>query len=94
MLAALMERGECSAGDLGRPFAISQPSASQHLRVLEAADLVARRVKGRTHLFRLTPQPLDEAREWIDRHRELWQASLDRLDDLIEDIQRGKGHGV
>jgi DNA-binding transcriptional ArsR family regulator len=94
MLALLVERGECSAGELGEPFEISQPSASQHLRVLESAGLLERRVEGRAHRFRLIPQPLAEAQQWIERHRALWRGSLDRLGSVIEDARKGRGHGA
>ena len=84
MLALLATRGELSAGELGKPFAIAQPSASKHLRVLEQAGLVTRRVDGRVHRFRLNPGPLAEAEDWIARHRAFWEGALDRLGGLLE----------
>jgi DNA-binding transcriptional ArsR family regulator len=91
MLAMLAERGECSAGQLGQPFAISQPTASQHLRVLEGARLVSRRVEGRVHWFRLDPKPFEEAQNWLDRHQKLWSRSLRRLDAIVTEIQTKRG---
>jgi len=86
MLALLARRGECSAGELGSPFEIAQPTASRHLSVLERAGLVQRSVKGREHVFRLRPERLDEARGWIVRHRAFWDASLDRLEAALREI--------
>jgi DNA-binding transcriptional ArsR family regulator len=86
MLALLTRRGECTAGELGAPFEIAQPTASKHLTVLERAGLVRRRVEGREHRFRLDPVPLDEARDWIARHRHFWEATLDRLGAALDDI--------
>jgi len=86
MLALLTRRGECTAGELGAPFAIAQPTASKHLAVLERAGLVARRVEGRVHHFRMDPAPLDEARAWIARHRDYWEATLDRLGEALGEI--------
>lgn len=83
MLGLLSRRGECTAGELGSPFDIAQPTASKHLAVLERAGLVRRRIDGRQHRFRLEPGPLDEARGWITRHRELWEGSLDRLGEVL-----------
>lgn len=92
MLALLAKRGELTAGELGKPFAISQPTASKHLRVLESAGLLSRRIEGRTHRFRLVPKPMRDAEEWIARHRAFWEGTLDRLETLVEGWKReGRG---
>lgn len=88
MLALVARRGECAAGELGSPFDIAQPTASKHLRVLEAAGLLSRRVDGRVHRFRLVPAPLDEAGRWIARHRLFWDSTLARLGDVLADVRR------
>jgi DNA-binding transcriptional ArsR family regulator len=90
MLATLAHRGECTAGELGEPFRITQPSASKHLHVLEQAGLIRRRVEGRTHHFRLETRAFREARGWIDRHQRLWEGSLDRLEAYVRDIEERK----
>lgn len=89
MLTLLARRGECTAGELGDPFDIAQPTASRHLAVLERAGLVTRRIDGRVHRFRIDVARLDEARGWIARHREFWEATLDRLGDALDEL----GHG-
>lgn len=88
MLAMLARRGECTAGDLGAPFVIAQPSVSKHLRVLEEAGLVTRRVAGREHRFRIRDKPLRDAEQWIARHRAFWEASLAQLDSLVDELKR------
>lgn len=86
MLALLSKKGECTAGELGEPFNIAQPSVSKHIRVLETAKLVSRHVDGRVHRFRLLAEPLQEAQGWISRHREFWSNSLDALGDTLENL--------
>ena len=82
----LSRRGECTATELGQPFDIAQPSVSKHIRVLESANLISRRVNGRVHRFRMQPEPLQEAQTWITQHREFWQNSLDALGDVLDNI--------
>lgn len=90
MLSLLARQGAATAGDLGKPFQISQPSVSKHLRVLEQAGLVARHIEGRTHRFQLQIKPLNEAQSWISEHREFWEGSLDALGDLIDEMSKDK----
>ena len=85
MLSLLATRGECTAGELGAPFAIGQPTASKHLSVLERAGMVRRRRDGREHRFRLRNGPLHEAAAWMARHSTFWTGSLDRLDHVLRD---------
>jgi len=86
MLALLSREGECTASELGAPFDIAQPSVSKHIRVLETANLVSRRVEGRVHRFRLLAEPLQEAQTWITLHQEFWSNSLDALGEALKDI--------
>ena len=85
MLSLLVTRGECTAGELGAPFAITQPTASKHLSVLERAGMVRRRRDGRAHRFRLRTGPLREAGAWMARHGTFWAGSLERLDRVLRD---------
>lgn len=91
MLALLSQRGECSASDLGEPFEIAQPSVSKHIRVLEHAGLVTRRVDGRIHRFRLVVAPLKEAQDWIVRHRQFWEGTLESLGNLLDSMNAEPG---
>lgn len=87
-MLARLATSQCTAGELGEPFRISQPSVSKHLRVLERAGVVRRSVKGRHHTFRLVPAPLQDAESWITRHRRFWEGSLGQLDQVLAELQR------
>ena len=79
-----LARGETrSAGELGRQFRSAQPTISRHLKVLEQAGLVERRVEGRIHRFRLRREALQEASGWLTRHQAFWTGALDQLEQLL-----------
>ncbi|MBX3573389.1 MAG: helix-turn-helix transcriptional regulator [Mesorhizobium sp.] len=82
MLQAL-EGGEKAIGDLARPYAMSFAGASKHVRVLEQAGLVRRRISGRTHYCSLDAARLREANEWLRRYERFWGDRLDILDNLL-----------
>ena len=75
---------ERSVGELAEPFSMTFAGASKHLRVLEEAGLVRRRVAGRTHLFRLEAAALAGADEWLRFYRRLWTAQLDALEAALK----------
>jgi DNA-binding transcriptional ArsR family regulator len=85
-----LAKGETRVTDLAEPFDLSLNSVSKHIRILERASLVRRRVSGREHLLSLNPAPLDEAAEWINRQRAFWNDRLDALDAMLrsEDTAR------
>jgi DNA-binding transcriptional ArsR family regulator len=85
--------GEQNIGELAAPFRMSFAAASKHVKVLEGAGLVQRRVQGRRHLCRIQPAPLAAADEWLHFYRRLWTEQLDRLDSLFqaEDCAKSKG---
>lgn len=76
-------QGEARVTDLARPFDLSLNSVSKHIRMLERAALVRRRVVGREHLLSLNPAPLEEAADWIARQRAFWTVRLDALDAML-----------
>ena len=82
MLGALAE-GERTVGDLASPFDISLAAVSKHLKVLEGAGLVERRVEGRTTVCRLRPEPLADVRQWVAFIEQFWTTRLDRLEQLL-----------
>jgi len=86
MLRALAH-GERTITDLGAPLRMSLPAVSKHVRVLEKARLVRRRVVGRTHICRLEAQPLKQATDWTMSYREHWERSFDALDTLLAEMQ-------
>src|SRR5690349_13783892 len=76
----LLSTRPIAAGDLVEPLGISLPGVLKHLRVLEAADLVATRKEGRTRWCELGPATLDDASDWITAHRRKWHARMDRFE--------------
>ena len=81
-----MAEGEARVTErLARPFAISLNSVSKHIRMLERAGLVRRRIEGREHILALEPQGLDEAARWIEDQRALWAWRLSQLDQALKE---------
>ena len=82
ILAALAGQ-ELKVGAVARRFAISFNGVSKHVKVLERAGLVRRRVRGREHWLRLRPAPLRQASRWLEHYRTFWEARLDALEELL-----------
>lgn len=85
ILNRLAREGEARVTDVARPFAISLNSVSKHIRMLERAELVRRRVEGREHFLTLNPAPLDAAARWIEDQRALWIWRLGELDKVLKE---------
>ena len=83
-----LSQGEARVTDLARPFAISLNSVSKHIRILERAGLVRRRVAGRDHFLALEPGPFDELTQWMIDTREFWSSRLDRLEAALRAEKR------
>jgi len=77
-----------SAGELGAQFRSAQPTISRHLKVLERARLIERRVEGRVHRFRLRREPLEKAGDWVRRQQAFWTGAADQLDQLLKETER------
>ena len=82
ILARLVD-GEASVMELAEPFAMSQPSISKHLKVLENAGLISRGRDAQRRPCRLEVKPLAEATEWLERYRNIWEGNFQRLDALL-----------
>ena len=82
MLAELAH-GERTVGELAEPFTMSLAAASKHIKVLEAAGLIRREVRGRTHLCRLDPGPLAGAHQWLSAYEHFWTGRLDVLERIL-----------
>src|SRR3984957_17495143 len=82
--------GERSVGQLAQPFAMSLAAASKHIKVLENAGLIQREVRGRAHMCRLDPGPLESAHEWLSFYERFWTARLDALDRLLREEDEQK----
>lgn len=78
---------EQNLSELSAPLEMSFPAASKHVRVLERAELVRRRVVGRSHMCRLNAAPLKEVAEWTEAYRKRWEQAFDKLDDLLAEMQ-------
>jgi DNA-binding transcriptional ArsR family regulator len=78
-----LSQGEARVTELAEPFDMSLNSVSKHIRVLERAQLIKRRVAGREHLLSFNRKPLDEAAAWIANSRAAWTARLAALDEML-----------
>jgi DNA-binding transcriptional ArsR family regulator len=78
-----LSKGEARVTEVAEPFDISLNSVSKHIRILERADLVKRRVSGREHFLTFNPAPMENAAEWMKRHRIFWTERLDALEAAL-----------
>jgi len=84
---ALLERlaaGEATVQELARPFSISQPAISRHLKVLEEAGLIETRIDGTARPRRLKPEAVAELWTWLGRYRALWEERFEKMDVLLD----------
>jgi len=88
-ILARLASGEASVAELAEPFEMSQPAISKHLKVLERAGLVSCARDAQRRPRRLEVRPLAEASAWLERYREFWEARFQRLDSLLDELQRG-----
>jgi len=86
-ILARLAAGEASVMELAKPFSISQPAVSKHLQVLEQAGLISRARDAQRRPCRLAAKPLAEANAWLERYREFWEGSFERLDALLIEMQ-------
>lgn len=86
-ILARLANGEATVTELAEPFQISQPAISRHLKVLERAGLVSMGVDAQRRPRRLQPARLQEAVDWIERYREMFERNYQCLDALLEDLQ-------
>lgn len=89
-ILARLAQGQTTVGDLAKPFGISAPAITKHLRVLSRAGLIS---QGRDRQFRpcrIEVAPLKEAADWALQYRQLWEGRLDRLDAYLQELQQHK----
>jgi len=89
-ILARLADGEATVTELTAPFPISMPAVSRHLKVLERAGLISRSRSGQHLSSTLRPAPLQEATEWMERYRQFWDASFDRLDAHLRRAEPGR----
>jgi DNA-binding transcriptional ArsR family regulator len=93
-ILARLALGETTVGELAKPFKMTGPAVSKHLRVLESAGLIVRGREAQWRPCRLVPDPLKDVDDWLDHYRRFWDASLDRLGDYLQQLQtKEKRHG-
>jgi len=86
-ILARLASGAASVNELARPFAISQPAISKHLKVLERAGLISRGRDAQRRPRRIEGRPLAEATGWLERYRNVWEDNFQRLDALLDELK-------
>ena len=86
-ILARLATGEASVLDLAKPFAMSQPAISKHLKVLEQAGLITHGQDAQRRPRRLQVKPLEDASLWLERYREIWERNFQRLDGLLDELK-------
>jgi DNA-binding transcriptional ArsR family regulator len=85
-ILARLADGECTVGELGRPFAMSGPAISKHLKVLERAGFVARGREAQWRPCRLQAAPIKKVADWAEDYRQFWEESYERLDAYLNHL--------
>ncbi len=80
-----LSKGDASVNELAKPFSMSQPAISKHLRVLERAGLISRGRNAQRRPCRIVGKPLAEANQWLEEYRRVWEGNFQRLDDLLDE---------
>lgn len=86
-ILARLVSGEATVTELAKPFDMSLPAISKHLKVLEHAGLITRSREAQWRPCRLQAAPLKEAADWVQEYRRFWEQSFDRLDDYLRELQ-------
>jgi DNA-binding transcriptional ArsR family regulator len=85
-----LAHGPATIGEATGRFAVSKPTISRHVKVLEDSGVVARTIDGRTHRLSLDLDALGEAVDWIDRQRAIWSRMLDAVEDVLEERKEAR----
>lgn len=92
-ILARLASGEATVNDLAKPFKMSQPAISKHLRVLEKAGLISTAIDAQRRPRRMEATPLKEANDWIEKYRQFWEVQFGRLDELLDEMKVEKKSG-
>jgi DNA-binding transcriptional ArsR family regulator len=94
-ILARLATGEASVTDIAKPFAMSMPAISRHLKVLEDAGLITHGRDAQYRPRKLAAAPLREVADWVERYRDFWEGSFARMDEYLAELQKKKGkkHG-
>jgi DNA-binding transcriptional ArsR family regulator len=82
-----LSTGEASVTDLAKPFDMSMPAVTKHLKVLQRAGLITQSRQAQWRPCRLEAKPLREVADWVEKYRQFWEERLDRLEDYLEQLQ-------
>lgn len=88
-----LAKGSAKVGDLAAMFTMTAPAITNHLKVLERAGLVKRRVKAQTRIISLNTAEMAATEKWLSDVRQFWEGSFDRLEEHLEKTQRNHDHG-
>lgn len=86
-ILARLSQGESSVSDLAKPFAMSAPAITKHLKVLQRAGLISQGRQAQWRPCKLEAQPLREAADWVAQYRQHWEDNLDRLEGYLATLQ-------
>jgi len=86
-ILARLASGEATVNDLAKPFKMSQPAISKHLKVLERAGLISHFQVAQSRPRRIEAAPLKEATDWLENYRKFWEERFERLDELLEELK-------
>lgn len=94
-ILARLASGEASVMELAEPFAMTQPAISKHLKVLERAGLISRgAADAQRRPRRLEAHKLGEAARWLEKYRQFWEATYQRLDSLLDELKENEGRAI
>jgi len=93
-ILARLSNGEASVQELAKPFSMTLPAVSKHLKVLEKARLIRRSRSAQWRPCYLEAAPLKEAADWVEQYRKFWEATLDRLGEYLRELQEKEKHNV
>jgi DNA-binding transcriptional ArsR family regulator len=91
-ILARLAQGDATVNELAKPFTLSLPAISRHLKVLERAGLISRNRSAQFRPSTLRAEPLKEATAWMETHREMWESRIDQLDEHLRKIQKGQSN--
>src|SRR4051812_14695492 len=87
IIELLAKNWQLSSTDISENFKISAPAISQHLKILREANLVKMEKKAQTHLYRINPEKVEEISEWVEKLAKMWDARMDRLEQILKQVQ-------
>jgi len=93
-ILARLAKGEATVMELAKPFDMSQPAVSMHLKVLERAGLISRRREAQTRPCKLEAESLKAVADWVFDYREFWEEAYERLDELLVELKKEKTNVV